>query len=250
MTDKKTGFEKATDSAIPEILDDEGEGRSIIPRAVFTKDQKLDLSKLQINSLRVAQGMTAEVKDKTAESGQLVLSNFPAFNEVTLVPFGAPDIRIYKPDPRAPAVCNAPLGDFGFGTPGGVCELCPLSHWGDVNPATGKSVPPPCKEGVLVRAYSITHRCLVDMQFMGAERNKGGFIQQQAMSYGWAGFAIKVTSVEKNNNRGDWYVPKIEMLGEVPEDQQPVVSKWFEVFLASQVDSKAEALRQLNAGAQ
>lgn len=249
MSEKKaTAFDRASQAQIPEVMDDgdnEGESRSIVPRAVFTRDAVLDLSKLQIGSLRLAQGMTAEVTERKASIGQFVLTNFPAYDEVTVVPLGAMDIRTYKPDPKKPAQCHAPTGDFGFGNPGGVCANCPLSHWGEYNEVTGKSAPPPCKEGVIVRFYSITHRCMVDFQFLAGERSKGGFIQQQAMSFGWSNFALKLTSVPKSNNRGSWYVPQIQMLDEVPEDQKDIVGKWFEVFLASQSDSKETALHRL-----
>lgn len=250
MTEKSTAFDRATNASKAELVDDDDAQRTNIPRAVFTRDDKLDLSKLQISSLRLAQGMTAEVNERKASIGQFVLTNFPAYDEVTLVPLGATNIRIYKPDPKKPALCNAPTGDFGFGNPGGVCEECPLSHWGEFNPDTGKSAPPVCKDGVLVRAYSITHRSMVDFQFLGSERSKGGFIQQQAMSFGWSNFALKLTSVSKSNNRGSWYIPQVEMLDEVPESHREIAGKWFEIFCASQTDSKEEALRQLMSGSE
>jgi hypothetical protein len=248
MSDKKTSFDRATQPEIPEIVDESGEteSRSPVPRAVFTKNQELDLSKLSIPSLRLAQGMTAEVNERKANIGQFVLTNFPAYDSVVLVPLGATEIRTYKPDPKKPAQCHAPTGDYGFGNPGGECAVCPLSHWGEYNEATGKSTPPPCKEGVLVRAYSVTHRSMVDFQFLAGERNKGSFIQQQAMSFGWSGFAIKLTSVAKSNNRGSWFIPQIEMLNEVPEDQKEIVGRWYEIFLASQSDSKEAAIHQLS----
>ena len=244
---KKTAFDKAVEggsTADP----DESESRLGVPRAVFTKDSSLDLSKLQISMLRIAQGMTQEVTDRKATIGDLVLTNFPPVQEAILVPLGATNIRTYKPDPKKPAMCNAPTGDFGFGNPGGPCDLCPLSKWGERNPDTGKSTPPPCKEGVMMRAYSITHRALVDFQFQGAEQSKGGFIQQQAMSFGWSNFAIKMKSAQASNNRGTWYVPDIEMIEKVPEDQVEIVGKWFEIFMQSQTDSKDQAIQQLSSG--
>jgi hypothetical protein len=245
---KKTAFDKSVEMGAEVDADSESDSRVGIPRAIFTRDSKLDLSKLQISSLRLAQGMTAEVTDRKANIGQYVLTNFPAYDEVVLVPLGATDIRVYKPDPKKPAMCSAPTGDFGFGNPGGVCVECPLSHWGERNPDTGKSSPPPCKEGVIVRAYSITHKSLVDFQFLGAERATGGFIQQQALSFGWSGFAIKMSAGKKENARGSWYIPKLEMLDEVPEAEREIVGKWYEIFSVSQSDSKEDAIRQLSTG--
>lgn len=250
MTDKKkTAFDSAVEMGAVAETDDDSESRVGVPRAVFTRDAAFDLSKIQISTLRLAQGMTAEVTDRKANIGQFVLTNFPPFDDVVLVPLGATSIRIYKPDPKKPALCNAPTGDFGFGNPGGVCADCPLSHWGERNPDTGKSTPPPCKEGVMMRSYSITHKALVDFQFLGAEQSKGGFVMQQAMTYGWSNFAIKLTAAQKQNNRGAWYIPELEMLREVPEEEREIVGKWFEIFQMSQTDSKEDALRQLGSGA-
>lgn len=246
---KKTAFDKSVEAGAAAETEDDGDSRLGIPRAVFTKDGTLDLSKLQISSLRIAQGMTAEVTDRKANIGQYVLTNFPPYDEVTIVPLGAQNIRVYKPDPKKPALCNAPTGDFGFGNPGGICTECPLSHWGPRDEVTGKSTAPPCKEGVIIRAYSITHRSLVDFQFLGAEHSKGGFIQQQAMSFGWSGFAIKMGSAQKTNNRGSWFIPELEMLDEVPESERDIVSKWFAIFEMSQSESKEDVLRQLSSGA-
>ena len=249
MTEKKTAFSKAVEGG-DGIDHDDTESRIGVPRAVFTRDSTLDLSKLQIPSLRLAQGMTAEVTDRKAAIGQYVLTNYPPYDSVDIAPLGATNIRMYKPDPKKPALCNAPTGDFGFGNPGGVCVECPLSHWGERDSVTGKSTPPPCKEGVIVRAYSLTHRCLVDIQFLGAEQSKGGFVQQQAMTVGWANFAIKLSAAQKQNNRGSWYIPELQMLDGVPEDEQEIVNKWFAIFQESQIDSKADALQQLSSGQQ
>ena len=248
VADKKTGFDRATESNKVEVIEDDVESRSPVPRAVFTRETNLDLSKLQIGSLRVAQGMTLEVKDRKAAIGQFVLTNFPAYDEVIIVPFGAPDIRVYKPDQKGPVLCNAPTGDFGFGNPGGVCKDCSLSHWGELNPMTGKSSPPPCKEGVMVRAYSITHRCIVDIQFLAGDRSKGGFIQAQSLSLGWGNFCIKLTTVAKSNDKGSWFIPQIEMLNEIPEEHRDFANKWYEVYCASLSESKDEAIRHLSAG--
>lgn len=247
MTQKQTAFNKAVEGG-DGIDHDDVDSRVGVPRVVFTKESTLDLSKLQIPLLRMAQGMTQEVSDKKAMIGQYVLSNYPAYDSVVIVPLGGSSIRVYKPDPKKPALCNAPTGDFGFGNPGGVCANCPLSEWGERDPATGKSTQPPCKEGVIIRAYSVTHRALVDFQVLAAEASKGGFIQQQAMTFGWSNFAVKLSASQKSNNRGSWYVPEVEMLEDVPENEKEIVSKWFAIFQESQAESKSEALNQLTSG--
>lgn len=253
MTEKRTGFDKATGAPPVEVIDGDGpvDGASPVPRAVFTRENSIDVSKIQVSQLRIAQGQSAEVKDRKALSGQFVVSNFPANDSVILIPLGAANIRVYKPDPRAAAMCHAPTGDFGFGNPGGQCDLCPNSHWGEKNEATGRSKPPACKEGITVRFYSVTHRCMLDYQFMAGDRARGSFIEQQAMGFGWCGFAIEMTSATKENDKGSWSVPVIEMLPEespkINDDQWANARKWFELFHGTQVSTKEQALIQLQA---
>lgn len=253
-TPKKSAFDRATEASGPEVMDNEEAERSYVPRAVFTQESGLDMSKLQIGLLRIAQGMTAEVKERKAAVGQFVLTNFQAKDKVVLVPFGATEFRLLKPDPKQPVMCSAPTGDFGYGDPGGACvdefgkPLCPMAKWGEKNPITGRSTPPQCKDGVMMRAYSITHKCLVDYQFLGGERSKGSFIQQQGISFGWSNFAVEFTSTNKSNAKGDWFIPQMEMLDQVPELDREVIAKWYEVFCLGLATSKQEVLMQLNAG--
>ena len=212
---------------------DVDDGSSFVPRVVYTSDAKVDLSKLDIPRLRLAQGMTPEVGDKKAQIGQYVLTNFPAMDEVKLVPFAAQSIRFYKPDPKKPPQCQAPQGDFGFGDPGGVCAECPLSKWGVRDPKTGRASSPPCTEAISMRAYSLSHRSLVDFVFDGRRASKGAFIQQQAMTMGYAGFVITLRSGRAENDRGQWYEPDVIMEGEVPEEHTDNVHKWYELFRQS-----------------
>lgn len=258
--DKKTGFDKATGALSGEVIDGEvgaTEGASPAPRAIFTREQTIDPSKVQVAQLRIVQGMSAEIKEKKAQSGQFMVSNFSAYDAVTLIPLGSANIRVYKPDPRAAAACHAPTGIWGIGNPGGQCvdeeghAVCPMAAWGPRDEATGKSKPPACKDGITIRFYSVTHRCMVDYQFMAGDRGKGSFIEQQAMGFGWCNFAIKLSSALKENNKGSWYVTDIEMLPDdsplVNDEQRGTAQKWFEIFSQMQVETNAEALIQLQA---
>lgn len=235
-------FDEATGGAVPAEVEDDV---SFAPRAIFTSDAKPDLSKMQISQLRLAQGMTAEVTERKATIGQYVLSNFPAYDEVILVPLAAQNVRTYKPDPRQPPKCYAPTGLHGIGDPGVACDTCPMAKWGPRNPVTGKGTPPPCKEGVIVRAYSVTHRSIVDFKFDGSARSKGAFIQQQAMAFGFANFAVKMHSSSARNDRGQWYVPEVEMLAEIPEAHVEPAQKWYELVSQQAQMTTAEATAQI-----
>lgn len=221
------------------------ETQEYVPNVIFTQDTQLDLTKLQIPRLRLAQGMTPEVVNREASIGQFLVQNFPAYDEVDVVPMAVQNIREYKADPKAAPTCHAPTGTFGIGTPGGDCSQCPLSKWGDRNPATGKSSPPPCKNGVVLRAYSMTHRTLIDFKFMGRNASMGTFIQSQAMAFGLNGFGVRIKSASVKNNLGSWYEPKIEMLPEIPEEHKPIADRWFNAVQQQMSATSEEALKEL-----
>lgn len=260
-----TGFDKATGDGTAEVIDDESVG-SPIPRAVFTQEQVIDVKSMRVDQLRIAQAMSQEVKDKKATAGQLVLSNFMAMDEVICIPLAATPIRAYKPDARKPPVCHAPTGNFGFGNPGGVCcdengeAICPLAKWTEPKPGKTKNTPPPCKEGMMVRMYSVTHRSIVDMQFMAGDRGKAQFIQQQSMSYAYGNFAVRISAEDKSNDLGSWSVPNIEMLGDaemipprkdgkpfIDDKQWETAQKWYTMLTDDLSIDREAALIQLRA---
>jgi hypothetical protein len=230
----------------------EGEGdeqaQEWVPRAIFTRDAKPDMSKFQIPRLRLAQGMTPEVTERKANIGQFLIPNFPPVDELIVVPFACQLTRAYRPDPKGRPVCSAPTGVFGYGTPGGVCDECPLSKWGAKDPATGKSMAPKCGESFEMRAYSITHNSMIDYGFKSRDLSRGSFIAQQAMAFGYGNFAVRVTSETTSNNKGSWYIPRLEMLTSLPEDQKEIVAKWFAAFWEATPTAEEANLTALAAG--
>ena len=241
---KKSKFEEMTGVEGDENADEQ----AWTPRVVYTRDVTPDFSSIDIPRLRLAQGMTAEVTERKAQIGQYVLTNFPAYDTVTLVPLASQKIRVYAPDPKARPQCTAPTGVHGIGNPGIVCAECPLSKWGPRDPKTGKATKPPCNEGISVRAYSVTHKSVVDFQFMGRSISTGAFIQQQAMANGYAGFAVELSASTQKNDRHSWVVPSVQMLPEVPEDHKEIAEKWYEALLATMPETQEEALRELSVG--
>lgn len=258
MTDKKvTGFDKATGDE-DGIIDVDSQEASQAPRAVFTREASVDASKLQVAQLRVAQGTSAEVADRKASTGDLLVTNFKPMPSVVMIPLGSANIRAYRTDPKKPPVCHSPNGRIGFGNPGGICvdeeghAVCPFAKWGEKNPVTGKSTPPPCADGITIRGYSVQHRCMVDLQFVKADRRTGSFIEQQAMALGWCGFGIKITTESRKNEKGNWSVPVVEMLETdtelISEKDMETAQKWFDIFQKIQFDTNAEAIASLQSG--
>lgn len=223
----------------------EEEQQEYVPQVIFTKDADLDLSQLQIPRLRLAQGMTPEVSNREASIGQFLLQNFPPHDEVDVIPLAVQNIREYRPDSQSPPVCQAPTGVIGIGTPGGDCSACPLSKWGEKDPKTGKSRPPACKNGAVLRAYSITHRTIFDFRFMGRNAGLGTFLQSQALAFGMNGFAVRLKSASVRNNLGSWYEPKIEMLPEIPEEHREISDRWYMAVQQQMSPSSVEAVKSI-----
>lgn len=231
------------------VGEDDEAAQEWVPRAIFTRDAKPDLSTFKIPRLRLAQGMTPEVTERKATIGQYLVENFPAVDEIIIVPFACQLTRAYRPDPKGRSVCSAPQGNFGYGDPGGVCAECPLSKWGAKDPATGRSTAPKCGESFEMRFYSLTHNQILDYGFKSRDLSRGQFIAQQAMAFGYGNFALKMAAETTSNNKGQWYIPRLEMLSGIPEDKQEIVRKWFGAFLEATPSSEEVALQGLPAGA-
>jgi len=244
---KKSRFEEVTGAA-PVAQDDGDFDGGFTPRVVYTVDATPDLSKMQVPRLRLAQGLTSEVQDRKAQIGQYVLTNFPAEDEVVLVPLAAQSIRVYQPDPKGRPQCFAPTGTHGIGNPGIVCADCALSKWTRDPNDPKRGIKPPCTEGVAMRAYSTTHGSVVDMQFMGRTISKGQFVQQQGLARGMGQFAIKLTSGRVENQRGSWYEPVLEV-APVPEEHAEMAAKWHRAMIESMTTTEqAEKQLALEAG--
>lgn len=211
---------------LPAVANDDA---MVIPRVRYKKTQTIDPSTIRPNFLRLAQGLTKEVADGDAKMGDFLVEGYAPVQSLDIVPFAAQKIRTYKPDRNAPPQCQAPDGDYGYGDPGGECAKCPLSHWGPRDPKTGKGTPPPCAEAIMVRAYSLTHQCLLDISFRNKEQRSGSFIAQQALTRGFGNFAVRLTSTMTNNTQGRWSIPVVTMLNGIPEEAQEWVGKWFAV---------------------
>lgn len=242
---KRTKYDEMT-GGVPDAPEVEAE--EWIPRVIYTQDAQADLTKMKIPILRLAQGMTEEVKQRKAMPGQYVLTNFPAVDEVIFIPMAGQYIRIYKPDPKKRPKCQAPYGTKGYGIPGIICADCALSKWQGKDPRTGNSKKPPCNEGVSIRGYSVNHRCLVDYQFMTGAMPTGQFIQQQAMAFHWNQFSVRMQSRTVENSLGSWYVPELEMMTDFPEEHREIATKWYEALQESMAKTLEEAALELEAG--
>lgn len=210
------------------------------PRVVFTEDEGIGPGMdWAPPMLRLAQGTTKEVQAREAGIGQYVLTGFPAEDNVLLVPLAVQLSRTRnaldengRANLKVAPVCVAPTGVHGIGDPGIECAKCPFKDWGAKDPRTGKSAPPSCTAGINVRAYSITHKMLVDFQFKGRTFRNGQFIQQQGMMRGYGNFALQFGSKGEQNAKGAWVEPTVVM-AKIPEDELETTAKLLEMVRGS-----------------
>lgn len=212
------------------------------PRVVFTKDEGMNSAADWVPPmLRLAQGTTKEVQAREAGIGQYVLSGFPAEDTVLLVPLAVQLNRTRNAvdengriNLKVAPLCVAPTGVHGVGDPGIECAKCPLKDWGKKDPKTGKSAPPSCTAGINVRAYSITHKMLVDFQFKGRTFRNGQFIQQQGMMRGYGNFALQFGSKSEQNAKGAWVEPTV-IMADIPADEVETAGKLLDMVRGSLV---------------
>jgi hypothetical protein len=117
-----------------------------------------DMSELKIPFLRLASGMTPEVKERKANEGQWLLSGHEPVDSVEFVVTGVTRFREYRDSVTQETYCRSGDGVIGKGAPGGICAKCPLAQWGERDPKTGKGTPPACNAGFSYTIYSLTHQ--------------------------------------------------------------------------------------------
>lgn len=218
-------------SSVPAVPDNT-DAVSMVPRVRYKRTETIDPSSIRPVNIWLAQALTNRVSEGLAKAGQWLAEGYAPYDALTIIPLATQRVRSYRPDRNQAPQCQAPEGDFGYGDPGGPCKDCPLSHWGPKNPATGKGTPPPCDEMIMVRAYSVEHRALVDVSFRNRDIAKGALLAQQAMSYGYGNFGARLSSSKTSNNLGTWYVPDMELvldLSVLPEEDRELAEKWHAV---------------------
>lgn len=240
-----SAFEESTGSAITEVdqadlsaYDDEY--RDVTGIADFSGDNRPDPTKFRVSTLKLAQGMSKVVTDGDGKPGQWSLPNYPAYKEITFVPFDTQSIRRLLPDPKQPPKCQSKDGIFGIGVPGGRCVDCPMAKWGERDRETGKSQPPACKEGVVVRGYVHEFRTMVDLPLMTSSSRVGNDMAQRALSDGWCSFIVKLGSQTKGNNLGTWFIPKPEYETAPDPEILEAAFQWYQVHAAMKNHRRAQ----------
>jgi hypothetical protein len=162
-------------------------------QTVLSAAPEFDKDDLQHPKLRLAQGLTPEVQDGAARPGDWVLNGFDPEKAVTIVPLLMGKDRARRDDDNN-LLCSSGDGKTGVGTPGGDCSACPFAKWRP-NPKDpkGKNLPPECGLGYVYVAFSITHDCLVQVDFRKSAATVGKTLNSLVNSKGLGQFAVTLS---------------------------------------------------------
>lgn len=173
--------------------------------------------------LKIAQGLSPEVRDREAQPGDFILSGFGPEESVTLVIAGFTRARRYVPQNAQKATCWAsaspPLPLIGQGEfKGRACDECPLSQWGR-NEETGRNIPPACNEIDEWLCYSITHGLPVRYPLKGMAMKGSRFLKQLWNAMGPGQYAVDVTAKSVSQNGRTWQEPDFKLSPNVSAEQ-------------------------------
>lgn len=211
---KKAQAEHDADSAGPEATS---------PRSAYSSTKKFDAAETSLPRLSLAQGLSPEVRDRTAQVGDFLLPGFEPEQEVILIIAGHTTQRRYVPQGEQRAKCWSPDGVQGHGDPGIACDECPLSQWmpsDKVGPdGRRKNSPPPCNEIDSWAAFSVTHGMPVTWPLKGTAMRASRFVKTLCNGYGMGAFAVKVTAVTKTAPGRNWVEPEVKLYTEMTADE-------------------------------
>lgn len=192
-------------------------------RSTYSSTKKFDSNETSLPRLALAQGLSPQVRDRTAQVGDFLLPGFEPEQEVILVIAGHTTQRRYVPKGEQRAKCWSPDGIQGHGDPGIACDECPLSQWlpTDQTDDRGrtKNAPPVCAEIDSWAAFSVTHGVPLTWPLKGTAMTASRFIKGLCNSYGMGSFAVKVTPITKTAPGRNWVAPEVTLYKDLSADQ-------------------------------
>lgn len=196
-------------------------------RTYSTETPHFNPDEIGLPRLRLAQGLTAEVVNQQAHSGQWVLTGYEAQDTVRIVPLMFSRARALR-DRELKVLCQSADAKLGVGEPGGSCEQCPKAKWTEAV-AGGKNQPPKNNppECDLIYSYmcwSFTHETLIAVEFKKTSINVGKTLNTLIATKGLGNFAVVLSSSKQQNPRGSFFVAQAVMSPLSPEEHQQALS--------------------------
>ena len=197
--------------------------------------------------IKIAQGLTAEVQDGKAKSGDILNSvtgeNYG--NTLNLVVLNYQKGQLYMVT-GVGVQCRSSNGVVGVGNPGGACASCSLRAWGDgVPPLCSEThnylvlLPEPLEVGMLTLQKTATKaaKLLNSMIVMNKQRAKA----RGENSAAWA-MQYELTTRVQESKKGKFYVPAIRQIGACDEGLLAYATELAESFSTRDLDfSEAES---------
>lgn len=197
-------------------------------RAYSAETPSFAADEIGIPRLRLAQGLTAEVQEQRAHSGQWVLTGFEAEDTVRVAPLMFSRARTLR-DKELNVLCQSADGKTGTGVPGGSCEQCPKSKWTEAVAGAGKNQPPKnnppeCDLIYSYICYSFTHGTIIAVEFKKTSIAVGKTLNTLIATKGMTNFAVTLGASRQQNTRGSFFVATVTNSPLTDEEHSLVVS--------------------------
>lgn len=184
----------------PSELDERG--KDIGALAVYTPAIDMTSNDFFIPRIRLAQGLTSEVQEGTAKTGDWLMMGIDPQKTLIVVPLSMARQQELRDKATGMTRCYSNDAIVGIGDPGGSCSSCPMNMWGPRD-ANGKGTPPQCSFRYVYMVYVYTEDESGNITPVGpglfqAQRTSvqvGKVINSFAMmNKGWGKFALRFSS--------------------------------------------------------
>lgn len=175
----------------------------------YSNTAVFDQEDMQIPSIRLAQGLTAEVERGEARQGQYIFSGETPLETLTLIPVGVAVTReLRDAEEGKRLLCQSPDSVQGFGDPGGACATCPLAAWGK-DSKTGKGIPPRCSKVYSYIVYALEWDTIAKIDLKKSAANAAKQMNAHLALRGMGNVAFRFSSQSTKGPRGTFYTPVV-----------------------------------------
>lgn len=209
----KKGFdsyvEDGSDQVDPQLTGNElSAPRSAIQS--YSNKPIIDADDVFIPKLRLAQGLTSEVTNGYAKSGQWLVTGEDPMDKPTIIPMMMTRRReLRDSDDSRTIYCRSGDAVQGVGDPGGDCASCPMAKWVQGKGKNAKNTPPPCTFIYSYIVYVVETDSLAILEFYRTSIPAGKMLNTMIMQKGLGTFAAVVSSSGSKGPRGSYYTPVI-----------------------------------------
>lgn len=176
-----------------------------VPAVSFSNEVQFEQGETAFPLLRLAQGLTKEVQNGTAQIGEWVLTGYDPQEAVTVIPTAIARTRTRRnPRNNSEILCQSPDAIRGIGDPGTDCSGCQFAQW--TEDAKGNRYPPECAFTFNYLAWSVEHQALVQIQLRRSQIPVSRVLNTMIQTRGFGNFAVLLGSLPQRNAKGSYVV--------------------------------------------